>query len=367
MNIVMLVIDSLRFDMLNEQVMPNTFGLEESSRVFDEHYSTGNATRFGIFGLLYGLPGSYWHAMVGEQRGSVLFDVLVEQHYQLFIDAAASWSFPEFDRSVFVSVKDRIVSGGTLQALHPRDKRHADSIVTDDIVQKITSRNPGRPFFSLLFLDAPHSFSRDASAGSPFQPALENINYLDLDNDFDPTEFLNLYKNSVHYDDTLVGQVIKTLEQQSLLDETVLIITGDHSQEFNDTQQNYWGHNSNFSKYQTRVPMLIRWPGVPADKVSQRTNHEDIVPTLMRRVLGCENPVDDYSTGQDLYAASYRSKPLLIESWSTRALMTDDRIFVYGPAGDSRVFDLDYNELPDGVTDSPAILDAMKSMGAFFR
>jgi hypothetical protein len=87
----------------------------------------------------------------------------------------------------------------------------------------------------------------------------------------------------------------------------------------------------------------------------------------MRRVLGCENPVDDYSTGQDLYAPAYRSKPLLIESWSTRALITDDRIFVYGSYGDSRVFDLDYNELPDGVTDTRAILEAMNSMGAFFR
>jgi hypothetical protein len=367
LNVVMLVVDSLRFDALNDQVMPNTFGLEDSSRVFNDHFSTGNATRFGIFGLLYGLPGSYWHAMVGEQRGSVLFDVLVKQEYQLFIDASASWSFPEFDRTVFVSVRDRIVSGSTLQALNPNDKRHTDSIVTDDITRKIINRNTEKPFFSLLFLDAPHSFSQDSSAASPFQPALENVRYLDLDNDFEPTEFLNLYKNSVYYDDTLIGQVIETLKQQSLLDETVLIITGDHSQEFNDLRQNYWGHNSNFSKYQTRVPMLIRWPGLSADKVSRRTNHEDIVPTLMRRVLGCENPVDDYSTGQDLYAPAYRSKPLLIESWSTRALMTDDRIFVYGSSGDSRVFDLDYNELPDGVTDTRAILEAMNSMGAFFR
>ena len=366
-NIVILVVDSLRFDMLTDQVMPNTHALLDSSWLFTDHISTGNATRFGMFGLLYGLPGSYWHSMAGEQRGSVLVDVLVEQQYQLFINAAASWSFPEFDRTVFAAVKDQLVSGKKLKQENPEDKRHRDTIVTTDLVQKIMDRDDSRPFFGVLFLDAPHNYTMDQSASAPFQPALKSVNYLELDNDYEPTAFFNLYKNSVHYNDALIGEVVDTLKRQSLLEETVLVITGDHAQEFNDTGQNYWGHNGNFTPYQTRVPMIIRWPGVASNSIDHRTSHEDIVPTLMQRALGCQNPVGDYSTGQDLYSSSYRPRPLLLESWSSRALMTDERIFLFGPSGDTQVLDFENREITDGVIDSAAILEAMNLMGEFYR
>jgi membrane-anchored protein YejM (alkaline phosphatase superfamily) len=366
-NIVILVVDSLRFDMQNDKVMPNAYALVDSSWLFTDHISTGNATRFGIFGLLYGLPGSYWHSMAGEQRGTVLIDILLEQQYQLFLNAAASWSFPEFDRTVFAGVKDQLVSGKKIKQENRKDKRHRDTIVTDDFVQKILNRDDSKPFFGVLFLDAPHNYSMDKSASAPFQPALKSVNYLELDNDYEPTEFFNRYKNSVHYNDALIGEVVDTLEQQSLLDETVLVITGDHAQEFNDTRQNYWGHNGNFSPYQTRVPMVIRWPGVASNSIDHRTSHEDVVPTLMQRALGCQNPVGDYSTGQDLYSSAYRSRPLLLESWSARALMTDERIFYFGPSGDTQIYDFENREITDGVTDSAAILDAMNRMGEFYK
>ena len=68
---VMIVVDSLRFDMLNDDVMPATSAWARDATRFEHHYSTGNGTRFGIFGLMYGLPGGYWHAALAERRGPV--------------------------------------------------------------------------------------------------------------------------------------------------------------------------------------------------------------------------------------------------------------------------------------------------------
>jgi membrane-anchored protein YejM (alkaline phosphatase superfamily) len=366
-NTLIVVIDSLRFDMLNAVNMPNTYQLRDTSWVFNDHYSTGNATRFGFFGLMYGLPGSYWFSMLGEKKGSVLIDTLVAQEQQLIISASAAWSAPEFDRTVFAEVTEQITSGQTIRARDPGDKRHIDSIVTDYLLDKITARNKAIPFFGLLFLDAPHSFTRDAGVAAPFQPSLKVPDYLALDNDSDPTMFFNLYKNSVYYDDLLIAHIVDTLEQQHLLDDTVLIITSDHAQEFNDTGLNFWGHNGNFSRYQTRVPLLIRWPGESAKVINYRTSHEDIVPTLMQRLLGCQNPVSDYSTGQNLFSETYRSRSLLLESWSRRALMTDDRIYVFESYGDTRIYDHDYRETTDETTDKASILKVMKIMGKFLQ
>ena len=72
-NVLMVVLESLRRDVLTPQLMPNTSALAQDARVFDRHFSTGNATRYGLFGLLYGLPGGYWQSMLDEQRGSQLF------------------------------------------------------------------------------------------------------------------------------------------------------------------------------------------------------------------------------------------------------------------------------------------------------
>jgi len=365
LNTVILVVDSLRYDMLTAEIMPNAYSLLNQSQEFENHYSGGNATRFGMFSLLYGLPGSYWFSMLGEQRGSVLFDVLVRQNYQLFIHGSASWSSPEFDRTAFASIDDQIVSGKSLQATNLYEGQHRDTIVTNDFIKKITKRNKDRPFFGLLFFDAPHNFSKDDSAPSPFQPALQSVNYLALDNDYDPSEFFNRYKNSIYYNDMLIGQVIDTLKRQQLLNDTIVIVTSDHGQEFNELLQNYWGHNGNFSKYQTKIPLLIRWPDEPAKTIGQRTTSEDIVPTLMQRQLGCENPISDYSTGQNLFSEVYQSKSLLIESWSRRALLTDDRIFVFEPNGLTLIYDHSYSELTGEVADRKSILEALKSMREF--
>ena len=43
----------------------------------DDHLSTGNGTRFGVFGMLYGLHGSYWWPVLEARRAPVLLETLV--------------------------------------------------------------------------------------------------------------------------------------------------------------------------------------------------------------------------------------------------------------------------------------------------
>lgn len=117
---------------------------------------------------------------------------------------------------------------------------------------------------------------------------------------------MNRYKTSVHFTDSLAKQVIDKLKATGDFDNTVIIITGDHAQELNDNKLNYWGHNSNFTPAQTQVPFVIVGPKVPKhlgkEWGDRFTSHEDIVPTLMHNYLGVQNPIDEYSTGVDLFA-----------------------------------------------------------------
>ena len=150
-----------------------------------------------------------------------------------------------------------------------------------------------------------------------------------------------------------------------MADNTVVLITGDHGEEFNDLHKNYWGHNGNFSDYQLRTPFVLRWPGLPARRVDAATSHEDFVPTVMRHALGCEGDSADYSTGLDLLGELPRKRPLLVESWSQRGIRDGDRIYLFDNLGTARVVDRRYRAIPDAQVDPAAVRRSWEMLTRF--
>jgi membrane-anchored protein YejM (alkaline phosphatase superfamily) len=365
-NLLVIMVDSLRFDMLTPEAMPHTYRFAENAMRFDTHYSTGNSTRFGIFGFFYGLPSSYWHAMLAEQRGAVLIDKLLDNQYRMIVQASAPLNSPEFDRTVFSRMRDQIHWAPDEKSIVDRD-RHITHIVNDAI------REPdnGKPFFAFLFLDAPHGFAVPEGYPSPFQPMLKEINYLTLGEKTDRDAFFNRYKNSVHFNDSLIKELLDSLRDTGQLDNTIVMITGDHGQEFDDVGKNYWGHNSNFSDYQIKVPMVLHWPGKAAMTETAMTSHEDVAPTLMKHMLGCQNPLADYSTGRSLFAADNPDhgapRALFVESWSKRALVDGQRIFQFSDFGGLEAFDLQYNPLHDTSPDPASMAKVLEQMTIFMQ
>ncbi|AKA37685.1 hypothetical protein UGYR_04275 [Yersinia ruckeri] len=65
----------------------------------------------------------------------------------------------------------------------------------------------------------------------------------------------------------------------------MVVITASHGVEFDDSHQGLWGAGSSFNRYQLQVPLIIHWPGTPAQKVNKLTNHEDVMTTLMQRFI----------------------------------------------------------------------------------
>ncbi len=358
MNILYVVVDSWRFDTMTGENTPNIHRLAQESLVFQNHFSGANSTRTGIFSLFYGIPGTYWHAILAEQRGAVFINQLLEQNYRMGIFASAKLFSPEFDRTVFVSIDNlRLRSkGGT-----PWER---DQNITDEFIDFLD--HGGQPFFGFLFYDSPHGYDFPPDYPQIFQPSWSSVNYLLLDNEFDRTPFFNRYRNSVHFVDSLVGKVISRLEKKGLLDETVVVITGDHGQEFNDNKLNYWGHNSNFSPWQTKVPLVIRWPGKEPRSLSHWTSHFDMTPTLMQELLGCRNDIRDYSSGKHLVDGE-PAPYLLLSSYGQFAVMEKNRITVVDEVGNVDVLGDDYRPIPDARLSPGLMRSVMEEMGRFYK
>ncbi len=101
------------------------------------------------------------------------------------------------------------------------------------------------------------------------------------------------YGDFIHELDWIVGEVMKTLEEQGVADNTLVIFTSDNGGMFNVGGQNAWdaGHRLNgellgfkFGAWEGghRVPFIARWPGkIEADSVSdQLISNIDMIATL---------------------------------------------------------------------------------------
>ena len=255
-NIMMIVVDSWRVDTFNADNTPNMWEFAQNGKTLNEHLSSGNATRMGIFGLFYGLPGTYWHSFLVNMQSPVLMDRLKELNYNLGIFAAAQLRSPEFDKTVFSGIKNlRVQSEG-----NSAPERDLD--LTNDWLAWFDQQDATHPSFSFLFYDSPHAYDFPEDYAHRYEPMLEVVNYLKFDNETDPEPFFNRYKTSVHYVDSLVKRVLDKLKEKGELENTLVIITGDHGQEMNDNKLNFWGHNSNFTRPQVQVPFVLVGPEV---------------------------------------------------------------------------------------------------------
>ncbi len=361
-NLLWVVIDTWRQDAYAPAFTPNLSAFAERYPVsrFDDHISGGNGTRPGVFSMFYALPASYWRAFYGAERGPVLISALLEAGYEPGIFSAARLTRPAFDRTVFSQIPNlRLRSEG--DTAWQRDR----SLVRD-WGAFLETRDRDRPFFGYLHFDSVHGYTFPPDYPRHFAPLWERVDHLALDDDFDPLPYRNRYNQAVHYVDSLLGPVLDDLEQRELLGDTVILVTSDHGAEFNESGLGYWGHGGNYSRYQTMVPLLLHWPGRPARRYTHTSNHYDLVPTLMRELLGCSNAYEDYSIGRSLFDESPRESTL-VSGHLQYGIVERDRISVLYQSGDFEVFDRDYRRL-EGAELSPAVSRAvLEDMSRFYR
>lgn len=361
MNLVVILIDTWRFNLLNQQYMPNLSQFAKQSWVFTQHSSGGNATGPGVFSLFYGLPSNYRTAMQEQHRGPIMIDELLDQQYQLGVFASANLKWPFLDKTVFQSVRD-------IQFETPgKTAYERDITITNEFKQFIANKtNHSAPFFGFLFYDASHSYCNVDEALSPFKPAIQKCDRYHLPKHFDPLPYLNRYRNAVLLVDKQIGQVMSALKQKHLLDNTVVVVTGDHGEEFDDLHQGYLGHASNFTHFQVQTPLIVYWPGESPKVFTHRTSHYDIVPTLMSRLLGCQADFSRYSLGMSLLNKKERPY-FIVGSYIDYAIIEPKRITTIYPLGNFEISETDGKIIPDGQLNMTTIKASFQDVRRFYR
>lgn len=364
-NIVMILIDSWSRLALTEECMPNLWQLAHEEQWYQNHVSCGNGTSFSVFGMFTGLQPYYWTAFETSRTSPVLVDQLLSLGYDFRTYPSATLEDPPFARMLFQHVPNlRINTPGS--TAYERDLKIKDDLISD--LPKL--KDGGKPFFTFIFFDLLHAYSLPKELLNRFQPSWEYGDFSKLHNEMDPTPFWNLYRNSAYQTDKMVAEVINRLKQLGLYDNTLIMITGDHAQEYNENHKNYWGHNSNFTKYQIGVPLIVHSPStfhIPPSTFTHRTTHLDFVPTLMHDYLGVTNPIDDYSNGRLLSDTTPRLWHYAGNELRYAFIVEGDTILTKEGAGYIEVTDEHLNPVPNYHINPKAFDAAIKRLNRFFK
>ena len=363
-NILIVAIDGARGDMVDPRWMPNIHEFTGQSINFSNHYSNGNATKPGIFTLFYSLPGGYWDAFTSAKQPPVMITRMQELGYRMKILGSAPLISPAFNKNVFASIEN-------LRLETPGDKSwDRDTRITDDwlsfTAERAESGNDA-PFFGFLFYDTPHNHRVPEDYPVKFQPYWDPVNKLALGPDFNPELMRNNYKSTLHYVDNQVERVLNDLRERDLLDSTIVMVTGDHGQEFNEYDKNYWGHGSNFGQYQLHTPMIVHWPGRNSRTIEYRTENFDVAPTLMGEALGCGATAPEaYATGNGLFKPREREWSIA-HSYMDYAVVLDDHRIVQYASGRVETVDDQLNPAPEFQPDPGTIQAVLQEMSRFYR
>ena len=254
----------------------STHGLVDNGlRLKDQHNTLAEALRevgyrtAGFFG------GPYLHPVFGLGQG---FDT-----YQ----------------SCMTQLEDSLSDEGVrAQSQAPVGASHAD--VTGPRTEREVARwldeqeaqgDSDRPFFLFLHLwDVHYDYIAPEEYVLMFDPDYEG----DLDgvrfmqnprivqgmDKRDKQHLLALYDAEIRFTDDVLGRILDDLEQRGELEDTLVVITADHGEEFFDHGRK--GHQHTLYDEVIRVPLVFSWPGrLDAAVVTEQVRTIDLMPTLL--------------------------------------------------------------------------------------
>jgi arylsulfatase A-like enzyme len=95
----------------------------------------------------------------------------------------------------------------------------------------------------------------------------------------DLQHLMDLYDEEIAFFDSRFADLVKALRESGRLDDTILVFTSDHGEEF--LEHGHIKHCRTLFDSSIRIPMILRVPGVEAKVLKQPVQNLDLVPTLL--------------------------------------------------------------------------------------
>ena len=220
--------------------------------------------------------------------------------YQIHVASSARLAYYQMNRLIFGEgehLADSIFSPNEEECYEPYMR---DQSAIDHLMEQMNREGSGRLF--IVFLDATHFDYSWPKETSRFNPFMEKINYFKVVLSNGGIEgIINRYRNSLYFVDSQFGKFMDGLHKTPGGKEAVVIVTGDHGEEFYEHGSLF--HASSLSHPQINTPLYYRFG--ENEWVKQRakcdmTCHMDIFPTLFHYLIG-DDLMGDVLQGQSIF------------------------------------------------------------------
>jgi glucan phosphoethanolaminetransferase (alkaline phosphatase superfamily) len=282
-NLYFFIIETLRRDFVTEETAPHMTAFARENLDFPLSFANSDATQFSWFSLLHSDFPHHWLGMSDTwEKGAVPLRLLKKLGYRINVYASADLRYLDMDKFLFGHEKelaDQVREYSSNSSLEPCER---DALAIKDFSQDLGSGLSANAYF--FFFDGTHSeYSFPKDFPLKFEPIVPHINYLTLtEKKIEPVK--NRYRNAIHYADHLVGQFFATLKTHKVYDEAIIILTGDHGEEFFEEGAAF--HGTHLNQFQTCVPIFCKLPAFLGPPQTVQATHMDLFPSILHGLTG---------------------------------------------------------------------------------
>lgn len=384
-NVVLILIDTLRADKLrpiNPKTRVRTPGLDRfaaEATTFLRGHSSENWTKPSVASLFSGLTPWEHTATKGESVLPRSVPFLAE------ILKSDGFETASFIANGYVSDRFGFGRGWDFYRNYIRENRRSKSeFIARDVLSWLDARKESdKPFFLYIHTIDPHVPYRPPE---DFLGLYGDTNYRGQVNFRTNALFLEhvkmgkiklnardrahleaLYDGEISYHDVNFATILESLKKRGLDEDTLIIVTADHGEEFWD--HGSVGHGHNVYQELLHIPYFIKHPGIerPGTSLGEAVSLTDLAPTILD-ALGKTVP-DEMSgrslipllRGDDLNAQRFAVAGFM-ENWRTITL--GDHKLIARPRNRQLLFNLnrDPGERDDVSAERTLTVRALKSL-----
>ena len=284
LNLLLITIDTLRADHLGaygyaRPTSPEIDRLATSGALFLNGWAHAPSTRYSMPAIATGRwPSAIaWDESIWWPRIAPSVRTIGESLKAAGYFTAALYSFDYFsladhrgfERGIDLFRDDRAALHHSVNG--PMESHGSSSQqMADDAIAVFESHRSGKVFAWVHFYD-PHL---------SYEPHDEVPSF--------GSQRMDLYDGEIRFTDLHLGRLFQRLRDLGLWDRTAVIITGDHGEGFGE--HGITEHGFDLYPAQTKVPFIIRVPGLPPRRISRPAGHVDLAPTLLNLARAPQEP-----------------------------------------------------------------------------
>lgn len=295
-NVILIVVDTLRADHMScygydRHTTPNIDGFSKESLLFKNAFSAAPWTSPSIASLF-----TSFYPIVLDYEANI-------RHLDdTFLTMAEIFKENDYDTKGIIAhylISNKLNFSQGFNSYDQDNLGGPNNVSSQSITEKASAYledHKDNNFFLFLHYFDPHEnyilhedYDYDPDYGGPLysgQPIYKGVRDIASSLTQDDIEYLQaLYDSEISYVDEYVGKLFDKLKELDLYENTLIIFTSDHGEEFCERENHWIGHTRTVYQELIHVPLIIKVPHQNNHKViEQYVGLIDILPTLVKHL-----------------------------------------------------------------------------------